>query len=115
MLLHVVLVSFRSDAPESAREKVFKRYQTLDEDCGGKKTGILFWRVDQNLDSRKNVHLVEIAAFTDNEALQRFRAHPRHTELTNILREIADWWVGDINCDPLAIKDLTETLFPFQF
>ena len=30
-------------------------------------------------------------------SLQRFREHPAHVKLTSVLREIADWAVGDIN------------------
>ncbi len=95
-LWHVVLISFRLDATETTKQEVYDRYQTLDKDCGGRDAGILFWRVEHNLDLRKNAHLVEIAIFEDDAALQRFRAHPKHRELTNILRETADWWVGDI-------------------
>lgn len=95
-LWHVVLTSFRPDVPESTKQDIYNRYQTLAEDCGGKEAGIIFWRVDHNLDLRKNVHLVEIAIFRDNAALQSFRQHPKHQEITNILREIADWQVGDI-------------------
>jgi len=95
-LWHVVLISFRDSASESVRQEVYERYQTLDRDCGGIDAGIVLWKVDRNLDLRKKVHLVEIAVFKDNEALQRFRVHPKHQELTDILREFADWQVGDI-------------------
>ena len=97
VLWHVVLISFRPDTPESVKREVYERYQTLDQECGGKKAGILFWRVDWNLDLRKNIHLVEIALFSSNEALQTFRKHPKHTEIANILRDVADWQVGDIH------------------
>lgn len=95
-LWHVLLISFRDSAPKSVRQEVYDRYQTLDKDCGGKEAGILFWRVDWNLDLRKKVHLVEIAIFKDDAALQRFRIHPKHEELANVLRKVADWQVGDI-------------------
>lgn len=95
-LWHVVLLSFRSETPESVREDVYRRYQTLQEDCGGATAGILFFNVQKNLDLRKQVHLVEIAVFRDEAALQAFRAHPKHQELTNILRRAADWQVGDL-------------------
>ena len=96
VLWHVVLISFREGVPEAKRREIFDRYQTLAEDCGGENAGILLWRVGWNLDLRKKVHLVEIAIFENDAALQAFRKHPKHTELTVILREIADWWVGDI-------------------
>ncbi len=101
-LWHTVLISFRPDTPQSVWQEVFNRYQTLGEDCGGKKAGILFWKVDYNLDLRKNVHLVEIAIFQNDAALQVFRNHPKHEAMSDTLKDIADWWVGDIHC--LAYK-----------
>ena len=95
-LWHIVLISFYAKAPESIRQDIYNRYQTLDSDCGGSEAGILYWKVDWNLDTRKNIHLVEIAVFESNDALQNFRAHPKHKELTEIMRECADWQVGDI-------------------
>lgn len=95
-LFHTVLISFTEKATEEQRVKVYDLYQTLAEDCGGRAAGILYFKVDHNLDLRKNVHLVELAVFTDNEALQKFRTHEAHKEVTDILREIADWQVGDV-------------------
>lgn len=94
-LWHVVLISFNEATPEECREEVYDRYQTLAADCGGEDAGILFFRVEHNLDLRKGVHLVEIAMFRDNDALQAFRVHPKHKELTDVLCQCADWQVGD--------------------
>jgi len=107
MLWHVVLISFRPDAPENLKEWVWNRYQTLDKDCGGKEAGILLWAVRHNHDLRKNVHLVELSIFRDNEALQAFRAHQKHTELVKITQEISDWQVGDIE---FALEDANSLL-----
>jgi len=96
VLAHVVLISFRDHATPEQRQQVFADYQELGEKCGGKDAGILIWQVDHNLDQRKHWHLVEFAVFRDDAAFQRFREHPAHTELTLVLREIADWAVGDI-------------------
>lgn len=96
MIVHVVLISFRPYATPEKREQVLLDYQALGERCGGKDAGILLWQVDRNLDQRKNWHLVELALFSDDAALQRFREHPAHAQATSVLREIADWAVGDI-------------------
>lgn len=96
VLWHVVLISFHNNTPETVRQEIYNRYQTLADECGGEKAGILLFKVDHNLDLRKNVHLVEIAVFRSNEDLQRFRVHPKHKELTDILSTAADWQVGDI-------------------
>lgn len=98
-LVHVVLISFKQETPEPARQKIYEMYQTLDRDCGGKEAGVLFWKVAHNLDLRKGVHLVEVAVYTNNDALQAFRTHPKHTEFTNLLRKVADWQVGDMMID----------------
>lgn len=97
-LWHTVLISFGDDVSEESRKKIYNLYQTLDRACGGKRAGILFWKVSRNLDQRKNVHLVEIAAFRDDAALQVFRAHPKHKEVTDLLSASPNtkWWVGDI-------------------
>lgn len=93
---HVVLVSFKPETSEAMKQKVYGLYQTLAEDCGGKKAGVLFWKVGWNLDLRKNIHLVEIAIFENSGAFQKFQAHPKHKELASIVKETADWKVGDI-------------------
>lgn len=98
-LWHIVLISFRPEASEEIRQEIFDRYQTLAKDCGGNDAGILFWKVDRNADLRKNVHFVEIAVFESWHALQAFGQHPMHKELTDILCNIADWWVGDLYSD----------------
>jgi hypothetical protein len=96
-LVHVVLISFRARATPEQRDQILTDYQDLGERCGSRNAGILFWQVDRNLDQRKSWHLVELAVFRDDAALQRFREHPAHVKLTSVLREIADWAVGDIS------------------
>lgn len=64
-----------------------------------------------NLDLRKKVHLVEIAMFKDNEALQAFRVHPKHRELTDMLSKVADWQVGDLNL-PHSVVSLHKKVVP---
>lgn len=92
----MVLISFKDETPIAQRQQIYDLYQTLAEECGGMDAGILYFLVAPNLDQRKNVHLVEIALFRSNEDLQLFRQHPKHTELTTILKDIADWQVGDL-------------------
>ena len=95
-LHHIIFISFKSETPESARDEIYTRYQTLAEDCGGENAGILFWSVQKNLDQRKNIHLVEYAMFRDKDALENFKKHPQHVELVNdFLVHHADWKVGD--------------------
>jgi len=102
-LWHVLLFSFYDSVPESVRQAIYERYQTLGEDCGGKDAGILFLKVEWNLDIRKKVHLVEIALFQDDAALQAFRVHPKHKELTDMSCQVADWQVGDLHLPYTAV------------
>ncbi len=95
VLWHVVLISFRPETPEEVRESVYECYQTLAEKCGGREAGIVSFTVERNLDLRKGIHLVELAVFRDDAAFQAFRAHPEHTKITDVLRDVADWQVGD--------------------
>ncbi len=96
VLVHVVLISFRASASADQRQAAFDAYQTLAERCGGEDAGVLFWQVGENLDLRKNWHLIEFAVFRDNDALQRFRVHPAHVAVTDTMRQIADWAGGDL-------------------
>lgn len=98
-LWHTVLITFRPASTVDQREHVYRRLQALDEACGGADAGILYWQVGHNLDRRKNVHLVEIARFRDQAAFQAFREHPAHQGVVKLMREIADWVVGDLPDD----------------
>ncbi|MFZ2167256.1 MAG: Dabb family protein [Minisyncoccia bacterium] len=93
---HVVLFSFRANVTEKARDEAFHLLKNLGKECGGENAGILDWRVDWNLDTRKNVHIVEIAQFRDEAAFLVFKNHPAHKKAGEFLRDVSDWQVGDI-------------------
>jgi hypothetical protein len=95
-IVHSVLVCFRDIASQEQRDQIVSLYKGLGETCGGAKEGILFWQAGLNLDQRKNWHIVEFAVFRDNDALQRFRSHPAHAKLSETMRPISDWAVGDL-------------------
>ena len=103
-LWHVVLVAFREDTPLAARQKIYGRYQTLAEECGGRKSGILFYQADWNRNLSKGDHLVEVAVFASDAAFQAYRRHPKHAELTEMLKVIADWHGGEIPLNFAAIS-----------
>ena len=58
ILWHVVLISFWSNVSEQERESIFQQYQALADECGGIGAGILSFKIEKNLDLRKNMHLV---------------------------------------------------------
>lgn len=57
--------------------------------------GVLEWRVELSLDSRKGRVIVEDATFADADAFEAFRRHPDHLRVAEAMSEIADWWNGD--------------------
>ena len=99
VIVHVVLISFRPHATPEQQQQALLEHRALGERCGGKDAGILLCQVEHNLDQRKNWHLMQLALFRDDAAFERFRAHPAHAQAVSVLREIADWAVGDIRSD----------------
>lgn len=95
-LYHVILISFLPESDNLVREKITKMYSTLGSDCGGHAAGIIFWSVQPNLDLRKNIHLVEVAIFKDQESFDKFKKHPKHIEVVELLKSNANWTVGDL-------------------
>ena len=96
VLVHVVLISFRVGASEDTRRRFVERHKSLGARCGGLAAGISYWQVSENLDQRKNWHLVQLSVFRDRAALSQFAEHPEHLKAGAELREIADWVVGDV-------------------
>ncbi len=95
-LWHITFISFKKDTADSLRKEFHLRLKRLGEDCGGLEAGIIYWSVKKNTDLRKGVHLVLISIFENAEALEKYKQHPKHKEFSNLLRDIADWQVGDI-------------------
>ncbi len=97
------MIQFRNDVSEEQKAKILQQYSSIAEDCGGKEAGILFFTTKPNLDQRKNWHFAEFALFSGPEALEAFRIHPKHKEITDVLRDTADWVVGDLLADAREI------------
>ena len=100
---HVIFFTFYDNVPESVRQEAYNKFQRLAEDCGGHQAGILFWLVENNMNPKKNAHIVEISVFENQIVLDSFRSHPKHKEMTDFMSKISDWQVGDI----LGPADLT--------
>jgi hypothetical protein len=94
-LHHIVLISFLPNISQDIKDEIALRYATLGDDCGGKKEGILFWSAKPNMDTRKNIHLIEVAIFKDKDSFENFKNHPKHKEVVELLKTSADWSVGD--------------------
>jgi hypothetical protein len=105
VLVHVGVLKFKPEATETEIKEAYSLYQTLGEDCGGKEAGILYAKVGWNRDQRKGYLLMEFFIFADNDALQRFRVHPGHERVSQLMRRIADWVIGDIDCNAAQLSN----------
>ena len=99
VIVHVVLATFHPDVPEEERARLQWLQAGLGAACGGEAAGILHWTSGWNLDQRKNYHLVELSMFADDDAFQRFKAHPAHRAFADEMRQAASWVIGDIAAD----------------
>ena len=97
MLWHIALISIRNEVDNVAREEIFRLGQELGERCGGASAGINVWKFQRNLDLRKGVHLVQVSVFRDGESFKAFRQHEAHQRFVEVLREVADWTIGDFS------------------
>ncbi len=95
-LWHITLISFKNKAQQSIKDEAYRRLLALCENCGGREAGILFWGVGKNIDLRKGIHLVVISIFKNKKALEKYKQHLKHKELTDLLSQVADWQDGDI-------------------
>ncbi|WP_311210864.1 MULTISPECIES: Dabb family protein [unclassified Aeromicrobium] len=57
--------------------------------------GVLEWTVRLSDDRRKGRILVENGLFESQEAFEAFRVHPQHVQVSTVMRDLADWWIGD--------------------
>ncbi len=90
MYRHIVLFRIHDEVTDDHVTEAIDSLRSL-----GDLPGIVSWRVELSLDSRKGRVVVEDATFADNGALERFRVAPQHAEVASAMAEISDWWVGD--------------------
>lgn len=87
---HVVLFRVHDHVDDATVDDAIRGLQGLAD-----LPGVLEWTVRLSDDVRKGRVIVENALFADRDALDGFRAHPRHAQTSAVMREIADWWIGD--------------------
>lgn len=92
MIRHVVMFKFRSGVTEEQRREAVRRLTEL----GGKIAEIREWSVGVHIDTgRRAWDMVQVSAFDDFAALERFRVHPEHVGVRDFLAQVADWAVVD--------------------
>ena len=89
-LRHLILFHVRGGTPRAAVDEAISALRALAD-----LPGILEYRIEESSDTRKGVVIVENVLFADDDALQAFRTSPEHEVSAAILRDIADWVVGD--------------------
>ncbi|MEV7692872.1 Dabb family protein [Microbacterium sp. NPDC089189] len=90
MLRHIVLFRVHDGVSSSRVTEAIDSLRSL-----AVLPGIVDWRVELSLDQRKGRIVVEDATFTDDEAFEKFRSHPAHVAVGQLMAEISDWWNGD--------------------
>lgn len=92
---HIVLFRVHDDVDDDRVTEAIERLRSL-----GVLPGILSWRVELSLDTRKGRVIVEDATFGDAAAFGRFRQSPQHALSARVMAQISDWLVGDFAEDP---------------
>jgi hypothetical protein len=92
MIRHVVLCKFRTSASEEKRENAINMLHTL----GQSIAEVQEWSMGkQALPSSTAYDLAIVSSFKNVEALERYRNHPDHIRIKNLLTEIAELAVVD--------------------
>ena len=102
---HIVLYRVHDDVPDTTVARAIDALRSLRD-----LPDILEWTVTLSDDRRKGRVIVENALFTHRDAIETFRTHPRHRDTSDLMRTIADWWVGDYPepSGTVAAPDLTK-------
>lgn len=87
---HLVLFRVHDHVPDADVEAAVERLDALRT-----MPGIREWTVRLSDDRRKGRIIVENGLFESREAFDAFRVHPQHDGVSAVMREIADWWIGD--------------------
>ena len=92
MVRHVVLCKFRASASEEQRENTIDALRAL----GQSIPEVREWSVGkQALPSSTAYDLAIVSGFENVEALERYRNHPDHIRIKNLLTATADLVVVD--------------------
>ena len=92
MIRHILLFKFYPDAPEDKKQKALSLLKNL----GSLAPEVKEWSIGtQCRPSERNWDIAQVSSFESLDALDKFRVHPAHKEVTDVMREIADWHIVD--------------------
>lgn len=87
---HIVLFRIHDDVPEHVVAEALRLLEELSA-----VPGVREWTVRLSDDTRKGRIIVQNSLFDGPESIESFRVHPLHRRTTDLMRTIADWWIGD--------------------
>ncbi|MGY1740206.1 MULTISPECIES: hypothetical protein [unclassified Blastococcus] len=88
---HLVLFRFQSSTDVEARHAAYDAVAAT-----GQAPGLLSWRLDWSLDTRKGAVLVQDAVFAHRAAFEAWRDSDAHRQAGALMSRVADWLVGDL-------------------
>ena len=88
---HIILFRIKDNVSENTRQNALNQLGKL----GHGHSGLETWHIHESLDTRKGHILIQEGVFTTEEDFKQFQNTKLHLEVGNVMKEIADWWIGD--------------------
>jgi len=88
---HIILFRIKDGVSDDVHQKALIALRKLGQGHPGLET----WQVHESIDTRKGQILIQEGVFATEEDFKRFQDSEIHAEVGNIMKEIADWWIGD--------------------
>ena len=97
MIRHILLFRFNEGVSQQVRDEATQRLAALGEQC----PTVSSWSIGINQAESPNAYdVAEVADFVDPRALQEYKDHPAHRELSARLGTIATWKLVDYEFSP---------------
>ena len=88
---HVVLFRLHNEVDQTSQDEAVEALRSL----GKGIPGLVSWSVNSSIDTRKGRIIIEEAVFQSRSDFEAFRDSLAHAEISKVMSQIADWWVGD--------------------
>lgn len=87
---HIVLFRFYDAIDEDSRRNAVEQIRSMET-----SPGILEWRIEVSMDTRKGVVVAQNVLFKDQDAFDAYRSSTDHKQVGEILSSLADWQIAD--------------------